>query len=157
MAFSTLLIMRRLCMRNISFRRKTMNQTKRMSVLFLALCCSFTLIVPTYASATEPMAEGTKAFQATLSIDFNGEAFCCVIANASSISYKITVVMSLTQLGNPIPLKSWSASGTGTLSMSNRYYVPHGYDYQVTATITVRDSAGKFIESFTTTSATVHY
>lgn len=134
-----------------------MNHTRRMSVLFLALCCSFTLIVPTYASAIEPMAEGTKTFQTTLSIDFSGKASCGVTGKASSMSYKIEVAMSLKQLGNPVPLKSWSASGTGRLTMSENYYVSHGYDYQVAATITVKDSGGRFIESFTVYSSIVHY
>lgn len=134
-----------------------MNPIKRMPVLFLVLCCAFSLIVPTFASEIEPAAEDTKAFQATLSIDFTGQASCGVKAIVNLASHKIEAVMSLYQLGNPVPLKSWSASGTGALSMSKQYYVSHGYDYQVTATITVRDSEGGLIESITANSAVVHY
>lgn len=134
-----------------------MNPIKRMSALFLALCCAFSLIVPAFASEIEPASEDTKTFQATLSIDLTGQASCYIIANASSISHKIEAVMSLYRLGNPVPLKSWSSNGTGKLSMSKQYYVSHGYDYQVTATITVRDSEGKLIESITANSAVVHY
>lgn len=133
-----------------------MNPTKRISVLFLILCCIFTLIVPTYASEIEPMTDSTDNFRADLSISA-GQALCEVSGKASLVSHKIEVVMSLNQLGNPIPLKSWSASGTGKLTMSKSYYVSRGYDYQVSATITVRDSGGRFIESFTVYSAIVHY
>lgn len=135
-----------------------MNPTKRAPVLFLALfCCILTLIVPTYASEIEPMADATDDFRATLSIGLGGQATCRVIANADSISNKLEIVMSLNQLGNPNSLKTWSASGTGRLTMSKSYYVSRGYDYQVSATITVRDSGGRFIESFTVYSAIVHY
>lgn len=134
-----------------------MNPTKRLLVLFLALCLGVSFVVPAFASEIEPAAEDTKIFQATLSIDFTGQASCYVVANASSVSHKIEAVMSLYRLGNPVPLKSWSSNGTGALSMSKQYYVSHGYDYQVTATITVRDSEGKLIESITANSAVVHY
>lgn len=134
-----------------------MNPTKRISVLFLVLCCIFTLVVPTYASEIEPMTDATDDFQATLSIGFGGYASCCAIANANSVSQKLEIVMSLNRLGNPNPLKTWNASGTGRLTISENYYVSRGYDYQVSATITVRDSGGRFIESFTVYSSIVHY
>lgn len=134
-----------------------MNPTKRISILFLVLCCIFTLVAPTYASEIEPMTDATDDFRATLSIGFGGQASCNVIANASLISYKLEVAMSLNQLNNPNPLKTWNASGTGKLIMTKNYYVSRGYDYQVSATITVRDSGGRFIESFTVYSSIVHY
>ena len=134
-----------------------MKTIKRMSALFLALCCIFTLIAPTYASEIEPMTDATDNFKAILSIDFSGEASCSVTGKASLMSHKIEVVMSLNQIGNPIPVKSWTANRTGVLSMSKNYYVSRGHDYQVSATITVRDSGGRFIESFTVYSAIVHY
>ncbi|MDE6590063.1 MAG: hypothetical protein K2K53_06925 [Oscillospiraceae bacterium] len=134
-----------------------MNPTKRLLVSFLALCLAVSFAVPAFASEIEPITVITDDFRATLSIDFSGQASCDVKANANSISYKIEAVMSLYQLGNPVPLKSWSANGTGKLSMSQQYYVSHGYDYQVTATITVRDSEGRLKESITANSAIVHY
>lgn len=134
-----------------------MNPTKRLLVLFLALCLGVSFAVPAFASEIEPATDDTRIFQATLSIDLTGQASCGVKANASSISHKIEAVMSLYQLGNPVPLKSWSSNETGELSMSKTYYVSHGYDYQVTATITVKDSVGRLIESITAKSAIVHY
>lgn len=134
-----------------------MNPTKRMSVLFLALCCAFALIAPTYASEIEPMTDATDDFRATLSIGFGGQATCSVLGSATSMSHKIEAIMSLNRLGNPIPLKTWSSQEAGELTMSENYYVSRGYDYQVSATITVRDSGGRFIESFTVCSAVVHY
>ena len=134
-----------------------MNPTKKLLVPFLALCLAVSFAVPAFASEIEPMADTTDDFQATLSIDFSGQAFCGVKAIVSFASYKIEAVMSLYRIGNPVPLKSWSSNGTGALSMSKQYYVSHGYDYQVTATITVRDSEGRLIESITANSAVVHY
>lgn len=134
-----------------------MNPVKRMSALFLTLCCVLTLITSTYASGIEPTADATDNFRAILSISLFGQASCSVTGKASMISHKIEVTMSLYQLSNPIPLKSWSASDTGTLIISKNYYVSKGHDYQVTATITIKDSGGGFIESFTINSPVVHY
>lgn len=134
-----------------------MNPTKRTSVVVLVLCCIISLFVPAFASEVEPMSLGTKTFEVTLDISSDGQASCCAVANASLMSHKVEIVMSLNQIGQSTPLKSWSANGTGKLSLSQSYYVSKGYDYQVTATITVRDSSGKFIESFTTPSSVVHY
>ena len=65
--------------------------------------------------------------------------------------------MSLKQINGKMPLKSWSLSGATPFSKTKTYYVTKGYDYQVTAVITIRDSSGKLIESFTTYSSIVHY
>ncbi len=73
------------------------------------------------------------------------------------MSHKVEAVMSLNRLGSPNPLKTWSIKEIGEFTMSENYYVSRGYDYQVSATITVKDSGGRFIESFTVCSAVVHY
>jgi hypothetical protein len=134
-----------------------MNPTKRIFALCLALCYTLTLIAPTYASGIEPMTDGTDNFRATLSIGFGGQATCNAFGSATLMSHKVEAIMSLNRLGNPIPLKTWNSQETGGLTMSENYYVSRGYDYQVSATITVRDSGGRFIESFTIYSAIVHY
>lgn len=134
-----------------------MNCIKRILFLLLCLCCAFPLVMPAFATEIEPIADATNDFRATLSIDLGGQASCGVTGKASLTSHKIEIVMSLSQLGNPVPLKSWSANGTGKLSMSENYYVSRGHDYQVTATITVKDSNGRFIESITANSKVIHY
>ena len=134
-----------------------MKTTKKLSALLLALCCLTVFVTQAFASEYQPMNEGTDHAAATLSITYMGQADCSVVVNARSMTYHVEVVMSLNQIGQPTPLKSWSASGTGRLSLGQNYYVSKGYDYQVTATITVKDSSGQLIESFSTTSAVIHY
>ena len=137
-----------------------MKPIKSKSILFLVLCCVccvFALIAPVFASEFEPKADATDDFKSTLFISFGGQASCSVNGRSSSISHKLEVVMTLNQIGNPVPLKSWTASGTGRISMAENYYVSHGYDYQVAVTITVKNPDGRFIESFTTYSSIVHY
>ena len=130
---------------------------KKFSVFFLALCCTFITTLPAYAEEIQPMADSTSNANATLSISLDGQASCNVNITIRLASYRIEAVMSLNKIGQSTPLKSWSSSGTGRLLLSQNYYVSKGYDYQVTATITVKDSSGQLIESFSTTSAVVHY
>lgn len=136
---------------------KPVNIFKKFSAVFLALCCIFITTLQAYAEEIRPMADSIPNANVTLAISLGGKASCDVNLTARLASYRIEVVMSLNQIGQSTPLKSWHASGTGSLSLSQNYYVSKGYDYQVIATITVKDSSGQSIESFPTTSAVVHY
>lgn len=134
-----------------------MKTTKKLLILLLALCCISSTIIPSYAAEAQPMAETTYVATALLSINSSGQALCTVIVNARTASYRVEATMSLNQINGKTPLKSWPLSGTGRLYEAKTYYVTRGYDYQVTVDITVRDSSGKLIESFITSSSIVHY
>lgn len=139
---------------------KTAKILKKLSALLLVLCCIIAIIVPTPASAVQPRVNGIDVSDVSISISSNGQASCSIFVTAKSGSYQIEVVMSLHQVDDedPNPLKSWTVSGTGSVSAYKKYYVAKGHDYQVIADITVKDSHGNIIlNSFSTPSAIVHY
>lgn len=134
-----------------------MKNLKTLAIFVLVLCCLVS--VPTFACDIQPMSDGSKDFAAYLYIGTTGQASCTTDVTARIHTYQIELVMSLYQVDGdkPDPLKSWTANGRGSISVSKNYYVTKGHDYQVTADITVKDSNGKFIESFPVSSAIVHY
>jgi len=134
-----------------------MKTTKKMLPLLLALCCIVIVAVPAFATDIQPLTEDTTKCVASLFIDLSGQASCSVYANVKSPSNRISICMCLYRVGAADPLKSWILEGTYRLSETKTYFVAKGHDYQVTATITVRDSGGKLIESFPTKSSIVHY
>lgn len=134
-----------------------MKIVKKLLVLSLILCCIVTTATPANASDIQPISDGTNIADVSLSISHSGQASCIVSVNARSVSQHIEVIMSLNQIGGSTPLKSWSLSGIGSLYAEKNYYVAQGYDYQVIAEITVKDSNGKLIEYFTAKSNIVHY
>ena len=134
-----------------------MKTTKKALVLLFALCYIGVAIAPAHATEAEPMSDTTNRATATLKISASGQALCIIDVTARSSTNRIEVTMSLNQINGKTPLKTWSLSGTGSFSATKTYYVVKGYDYQITAKITVKDSSGKLIESFTTNSSVVHY
>lgn len=134
-----------------------MNVSKKLFALFLALCYVGIIITPAHATEIQPMTESTCNAMACLSIKSSGQASCEITTSARDTSLRIEVSLSLNQINGKTPLKTWSLSGTGSFSATKTYYVVKGYDYQITAKITVKDSSGKLIESFTTNSSVVHY
>ena len=134
-----------------------MTTTKKVLVLLFALSCIGATIVPTHAAEVQPMTDTTYNSTAKLDISVSGQASCIVVVNTRTTSHRVEVSLSLNQINGKTPLKTWSLSGTGSFSATKTYYVVKGYDYQITAKITVKDSSGKLIESFTTNSSVVHY
>lgn len=134
-----------------------MKTTKKAFVLLLALFCIGATIIPAHATEAQPMTDTANKSALTLTINSSGQASCFVVVNTRTASNRVEVSMSLNQINGKAPLKTWSLSGTGSFSATKTYYVVKGYDYQITAKITVKDSSGKLIESFTTNSSVVRY
>lgn len=134
-----------------------MKHVKTLAIFVLVLCCLIS--VPTFACNIQPMSDGVKDFGANLYIGTTGQASCTTDVTARIHTHQIELVMSLYQVDGekPNPLKSWTANGRGSISVSKNYYVAKDHDYQVTADITIKDSNGKLIESFPVSSAIVHY
>ncbi len=136
---------------------KTTKAAIKLSVMLLALYLISLIVTFAFASDIQPMADGTNSAKATLSISSNGLASCTISANTKSFSHCIEITMSLYRINDDSEMKSWTMEGVYSLTETKNYYVAEGFDYQITALITVRDSSGKLIESFTTTSSIVHY
>ncbi len=136
-----------------------MENVKKLLALLLTLHCVVAIIMPTNALEAQPLADGTNTAEATLAISPVGQASCGVTVKAKDLTYRIEATMSLYQIDDsyPDPLKSWTVSGVANISVTKSYYVTKGHDYQVMATITIKDSSGKQIESFDTPSSIIHY
>lgn len=131
---------------------------RKLFVAVLMFCCITLTISSASAVAIEPKTDTVNYANATLSIKSN-LASCSVTVRAKSLQYRITANMTLYRINGTTftPLKTWSTTGTYTVKATESFYVAYGYDYQVKVNITVKDSSGKLIESFTTNSPVVHY
>lgn len=134
-----------------------MKTTKKAFVLLLALFCIGATIIPAHATEAQPMTDTANKSALTLTINSSGQASCFVVVNTRTASNRVEVSMSLNQINGKTPLTTWSLNGIWNLSATKTYYVVKGYDYQITAKITVKDSSGKKLESFTVNSPVVHY
>ena len=119
-----------------------MTTTKKAFVLLLALCCIGATIIPAHATEAQPMTDTANKSALTLTINSSGQASCFVVVNTRTASNRVEVSMSLNQLNGKTPLTTWSLNGIWNLSATKTYYVVKGYDYQITAKITVKDSSG---------------
>jgi hypothetical protein len=84
----------------------------------------------------------------------DGKASCYGDVKLSS-GYTADVKVELKQDGTTI--KTWTKSGSGTISISGTYYVMTGHSYMVTTTATVYDSNGQVIETPTKNSTNASY
>lgn len=137
---------------------KNAKRVKKLFAALLALCCIVSVIKPASAVTVQPKIDSSCTASATLKIALNS-ASCSVDARAKSLQHSITANMTLYCIDEtPFkPLKTWSITGIYSISATETWYVSRGHDYQVIADITVKDSNSKLIESFTTTSAIIHY
>ena len=88
---------------------------------------------------------------AILNIGSSNEATCSSFVRSATFTNTVYLTMKLQQLSgkNWSDIKTWSASGTGSISLTRRYYVTSGYSYRLKVTATVYTSAGKFVEQST--------
>lgn len=96
------------------------------------------------AQAVEPRYTGITRLTSSLEISASGAASCAGKAILRS-GYTADLKVELKRDGSTI--KTWTTSGSDTLSAGGTYYVMSGHDYVVTTTATVYDSTGKLVES----------
>ena len=137
---------------------KNVTIVRKLFAVLLTLCCIALAINPASAATIEPRLNSCSYANAELKINSNS-ASCSIHIITKFSDYKITADMTLYRINGTTftPLKTWSIISTHTISTSETFYVSHGYDYQVIAYITVKDSSGKKLESFTVNSPVVHY
>lgn len=93
--------------------------------------------------AVEPRYAGVSWVKADLDISTSGAASCSGEVKLKS-GYTADLKVLLKQDGTAI--KTWTSSGSGTVTAGGTYYVTSGHDYVVTATATVYDSRGLVVE-----------
>lgn len=106
------------------------------------------------AQAVELRYAGVSRISSTLNISSSGAASCSGQAIIRS-GYTADLTVELQQDGTTI--KTWTDSGSGTLSAGGTYYVTSGHDYIVVTTATVYDSNGNYVESPSGNSPTKSY
>ena len=122
-------------------RKKTMRSTISILLLLGVLMAN---LVTAQAAQIGPMYIGISQLASTLSISSSGGASCngrVAVLNG----YKADLTVELKQDGATI--KTWTSSGSGTISAGGTYYVASGHSYYVTSTAKVYNSSGTLVES----------
>lgn len=107
-----------------------------------------------YGSEIQPRIIGVSYVTSTLEISSRGAAKCKGTVELQS-GYTADISVELQRDGSTI--KSWTNSGSGTVSAGGTYYVMSGHDYVVTTSVTVRDSNNKIVSWGSQDSLEQHY
>lgn len=119
---------------------------KKQTRIAMALLLLVGVLVANFATAqaAEPRYAGVARISSTLNISKSGAASCSGQVVLWS-GYTADLTVELKRDGTTI--KTWTNSGSGTVSAGGTYYVASGHDYVVTTTATVYDSNGQWVES----------
>lgn len=112
-----------------------------------------------YSEEVSPQYMEIASVLASLSIDESGLATCHCTSSTDPVDRTITLKMELQQKQSSAwkTIKTWSVTGISPRSLTKTYAVKKGYDYQVSATVTVFDGNGNQIEQGTQYSDIKHY
>lgn len=116
--------------------------TRSMMALLLLVGAVMANIVTT--QAVEPRYTGISYLSSVLTISTSGGAACTGKVKVRD-GYQADVKVELKQDGTTI--KTWTDSGSGTITISEARYVASGHNYVLTTTATVYDSNGKLVEN----------
>lgn len=137
-----------------------MNMIRRLFSIMLVV--AMLTAISTTASAMSPSQPnnqlryvGVSSTSANLTISTSGKATASARVYVAP-GYTANLNVSLERDSGTI-VKSWSSSGTASVSVDKVYYVTRGHDYYVSASVDVFNENGKLVDSFTTSSATVTY
>ena len=106
------------------------------------------------AEALEPRYVGVSQLFSSLEISSRGAASCCGWVVLRS-GYTADVKVELKQ--DVATIKTWTSSGSGSVTAEGTYYVASGHDYVVTTTATVYGKDGKIVENPSKDSVSSHY
>lgn len=124
-------------------RKKIVSSLLAMAMLVSVLAASAGTALAAEPVQSEPRYTGIILLSSTLSISSSGGANCKGSAEVRS-GYTADVTVELKQDGATI--KTWTSSGSGTVSAGGTYYVMSGHGYVVTTTANVYKN-GSLIES----------
>lgn len=122
--------------------------------LLLLLGILGSTLLAAHAEGISPRYTGLSALSSSLKISAGGGATCRGTATLKN-GYTADLKVELKQDGSTI--KTWTNSGSGTLSAGTTYYVMSGHEYVVTTTVTVYDSDGNTVQVASEDSATRSY
>lgn len=129
---------------------------KRITAFLLTVILLFSLALPASAAVKEtvqPRYTYINSVYASLSINESTGVTTCTGSVSAKNTYPVKVAVYLQQdMGTYWKtVKSWSASGTWSVSLTENHAVYDGYTYRVTVTGYVYDSDGNIMESATGT------
>ena len=131
-------------------------------IILMALCMLSTSALAAAADGNGifPRYVGITQISASLTIDKTDKATCESGVILKNPTYRADVTMTLYRSsdGNKwTPIKSWSDSGKGQVTLSQNYYVLSGYYYKVEATAKVYNAASTLLESVTAASDVIYH
>ena len=120
-------------------------RASRFVALPLALVCLvMTMCIGASATEISPRYVGIYQLHANLNISSSGRANCYGYV-AIQDDYSVDLTVELQRDGRTI--KSWSDSGSDTISISEPYYVTPDHDYQVVVSADVYNSQGRLVDT----------
>jgi len=122
--------------------------------LFLLMGILVSSLITAHAESISPRYTGISTLSSAINISSIGGATCTGTVTLRS-GYTVDLTVALKQDGTTI--KTWTASGSGTICAGNTYYVASGHEYFVRTTATVYNSDGKIVEVQSTDSQTRSY
>ena len=129
----------------------------------LMALCMFTSAISTASAAEntiQPRYQRICFFTADLDISSSGRATCygCVVPWDSTDVVDLTVELQRTTYGGTwTTIKTWTGSGSGTISVDKDWYVASGYYYQVCVTADLYTADGTFVEGISEYSVVIQY
>ena len=115
-------------------RKRIISSLFAMALLVSVLSASYGTALAAGPVQVEPRFSGISQMSSALTISSTGGANCKGSAIALS-GYTVDLTVELKQDG--VTIKTWTSSGSGTVSAGGTYYVMSGHDYVVTTTADV--------------------
>lgn len=131
--------------------KKTFRSVISLLLLLGILGCT---LLAAHAEGISPRYTGLSTLSSSLKISAGGGATCRGSVTLKD-GYTADLKVELKQDGSTI--RTWTNSGSGTLSAGATYYVMSGHEYVVTTTATVYDSDGNLVGAPSLDSATKSY
>ena len=140
---------------------RTNNKFRAVIVAAMVICLLAANLSASAAEDTpiQPRLTGVSDMQVDLDITSAGRADCYSRVALKS-GYTGTLTMELKCSSNRIlwdSEKTWSTSGSGTLTLDKSYYVSSDNYYYVVATVDVYNAAGTFVETVSLESSIYSY
>ena len=142
--------------------KKTSNRFTRILTVLLSLCMlTFTFSTASAAEATvQPRYQRICYFTASLEISSSGRATCYGSVTPWDSTDIVDLTMELqrtTSGGIWTTIKTWTNSGSVSVSVDKDWYVASGYYYRVAVNASLYTADGTFVEGVTEYSVTKYY
>lgn len=135
---------------------KNKRMRKLTKILSLLLVLSVLSLTATPATARYT---NITSFAVSFSMSSSGLASCYTTIKLSNSTDSVDLTMELQQKNGSSwsTIKTWTTTGSKTVSLDKSWFVTSGYTYRIYVTADVSDSSGSAEETATLNSSTVSY